>query len=800
MDSFRPLPGITTVPRPRRLSRIVWLFVGIVICLLTVAFYSVEIISAGRDFVGAEGHWSRAQKDAVFYLTRYALDAQPGDWAAYERAIAVPLGDRQARLELEKPEPDMQVVRTGFLQGRNASADVESMASLYRRFRNLGPVERAVGLWETGDRYIDELVAVASQLRSGSAIPTDERARLTQQISLVNENLARVEDRMVETLAEGQRAAQHALLAGMAMLATALLFMGAGVSRRFMVQNERLQQTLRENEAQLRHLIESAPLPLLIVRPQDQQILYANERALQQFSLNMDSLGQHTLAEFHVDPEIRGQLAESLSRQGFVRDYEVHMRGVGGKEFWLLLSGQPIRFRGEVCLLAALANIDERKRMQEDMRRKAMHDALTGLPNRAMFMESLDRAIRKAQRRRSRFSILFVDLDHFKQVNDTLGHNAGDKLLLAVSDRLVKSVRQSDLVARLAGDEFVVLLEETKGPEEVMIVAQKVIASFARPVLLEWREVSISGSIGVASFPEDGAEMQTLLKHADAAMYQAKERGRNNFQFYSDELNRISHQRAQLETRVRGALDNQEFFLQYQPEIELATGRLAAVEALLRWREAASGVVMPPDFLPAAEENGTIIAIGHWVLERALNDMKAWMDQGLDVILSVNLSARQLQHPELVAEVARALKDAGMAPRSLRVEVPETALMHANQSVDQAIRGLHGLGVAVAIDNFGTGYSSLGLVRGLPIQAVKIDRSLVSNCPNKKECAAIVQAVGGLGRSLGLTVIASGVETEEEKRLMESLGCVQAQGNFIGAPSDWTRIAQLARASPVTAE
>jgi EAL domain-containing protein (putative c-di-GMP-specific phosphodiesterase class I) len=231
--------------------------------------------------------------------------------------------------------------------------------------------------------------------------------------------------------------------------------------------------------------------------------------------------------------------------------------------------------------------------------------------------------------------------------------------------------------------------------------------------------------------------------------------------------------------------------------VELATGRLTAVEALLRWRDATSGIVMPPDFLPAAEENGTIIDIGHWVLERALGDLKSWADQGLDVTLSVNLSARQLQHPEVVGEVARALKDAGMQARSLRVEVPETALMHANESVDRAVRGLHALGVAVAIDNFGTGYSSLGLVRGLPIQAVKIDRSLVSNCPNKKECAAIVQAVGGLGRNLGLVVIAGGVETEEEKRLMESLGCVRAQGNLIGAASDWTRIAQLARASAV---
>jgi EAL domain-containing protein (putative c-di-GMP-specific phosphodiesterase class I) len=283
-------------------------------------------------------------------------------------------------------------------------------------------------------------------------------------------------------------------------------------------------------------------------------------------------------------------------------------------------------------------------------------------------------------------------------------------------------------------------------------------------------------------------------------MYQAKERGRNNFQFYSDELNRLSHHRAQLETRVREALDKQEFFLQYQPEIELATGRLAAVEALVRWRDTGSGVVMPTDFLPGAEENGSIIAIGRWVMERALGDMKAWHEQGLNVTLSVNLSARQIQHPDLAPEIARALQATGVAPRALRVEIPETALTANTDALDRAIRALHVLGVGVAIDNFGTGYSSLGLVRGLPVQAVKIDRSLVSNCPNKRECAAIVQAVGSLGRNLGLTVVATGVETLEERVLMGSLGCTRAQGNLIGMPSDWTSIAQLARAAPVPVE
>ncbi|MEP7069775.1 MAG: bifunctional diguanylate cyclase/phosphodiesterase, partial [Usitatibacter sp.] len=360
------------------------------------------------------------------------------------------------------------------------------------------------------------------------------------------------------------------------------------------------------------------------------------------------------------------------------------------------------------------------------------------------------------------------------------------------------AVRESDLVARLGGDEFVILIEEHRGPEEVMIVAQKVLTFLERPVLLDWREVKVSGSVGIASFPDDGEEVEALMKNADTAMYQAKERGRNNFQFYSTELNRITIERAQLEKRVRRGLENHEFFLQYQPEVELATGKMKAVEALLRWRDPDSGVVMPAQFLPLAEENGSIIEIGQWVMERALADLAAWREQGADVTLCVNISARQLQHHGIVDELEASLTAHGVPASRVRLEIPEPALMQDSGSADRTVRALQTLGVQVAIDDFGTGYSSLGLVRGFAVHAVKIDRSLVSGCINKRECAAIVGAVGAMAKSLGLTVIASGVETEEEKNLVACLGCDRAQGNFLGAPVEWAGIAALAGAAVPT--
>jgi diguanylate cyclase (GGDEF)-like protein/PAS domain S-box-containing protein len=792
---FRPFTDFDTIPRGRRLVVIVWLFVGIVVCLLIAAVYSVELLSAGRAFVGAEGQWSRAQKDAAFHLSRYALTNDEDHYQAFERAIAVPMGDRKARLELAKPDPDPAVVRAGFIEGRNHPADLDAMVTLYRRLRNFPPVTQAVFLWERADGHIDDLAAIGRELHSaGSAMDDAKRAELVERITRLNATLARLEDAIAATLGEAQRAAQSILLAGMLSLAAVLLVAGIMVSQRFVAQNEKLQETLRESEAQLRHLIESAPMPLLIVRAGDQQLMYANERALQQFSLNVDSLQGRSLADFHVDPDIRSALPAALSRHGSVRDYEVHLKDASGREFWLLLSAQPIRYGGTVGLLVALANIDDRKRMQEDMRRKAMHDQLTGLPNRAMFLESLEHAVRKARRRQGRFSVLFVDLDHFKDVNDTLGHTAGDQLLQSVAERLTSAVRQSDLVARMGGDEFVVLIEEHRGPEEVMIVAQKILSYLERPVLLDWREVAVSGSVGIASFPDDGEDLETLVKHADAAMYQAKERGRNNFQFYSPELNRITVERARLDKRVRYALENDELFLQYLPEVEIATGELKAVEALLRWRDPETGIVMPADFLPLAEENGSIIQIGAWVLQRALADLKAWQELGIDVQLSLNLSGRQLQHHDLVNDIAAALQSHEIQPSRLRLEVAEPALMNDSDSADRTVRALHALGVQTAIDNFGTGYSSLGLVRGFAVQAVKIDKSLVSSCPNKRECAAIVGAVGALAKNLGLTVIASGVETEEEKRVVAGLGCDRAQGILIGRPADWAQIAALAGA------
>jgi predicted signal transduction protein with EAL and GGDEF domain len=316
-------------------------------------------------------------------------------------------------------------------------------------------------------------------------------------------------------------------------------------------------------------------------------------------------------------------------------------------------------------------------------------------------------------------------------------------------------------------------------------------------MLLDWREVTVSGSVGIATFPDDGEDLETLVRNADAAMYQAKERGRNNFQFYSAEMNRITVERARLEKRLRRALENQEFFLKYQPEVEIATGALKVVEAQLGWRDAETGAIMPADFLPLAEENGSIIQIGDWVLRRALADLKAWQQLGVEVQLALTLSARQLQHQDLVLDVSRALQDHAIEGSRVRIGVSEPALLQGSDGAERALRSLRVLGVQTAINNFGTGYSSLGFVRRFAVHAVNIDKSLVSGCHTKRESAAIIGAVCVLARNLGLIVVASGVDTEEEKAVVAALGCDRAQGALVSRSLDWTQIAALAGAKTV---
>jgi diguanylate cyclase (GGDEF)-like protein/PAS domain S-box-containing protein len=427
--------------------------------------------------------------------------------------------------------------------------------------------------------------------------------------------------------------------------------------------------------------------------------------------------------------------------------------------------------------MAMLTDITERKRAEENARHQAEHDGLTGLPNRVLFLDRLQHALATWRREHECFALMFVDLDRFKQINDTLGHKAGDTVLQEVAQRLRHSVRGVDTVSRLGGDEFVVLLADIHGADQAAHVAGTVMQALARPIELERQEVVQSVSIGIAVCPSDGEESVTLLHHADVAMYHAKQEGRNAFRFFSPAMNDHVVERVQMENMLRRALENREFVLEYQPEIDIQSGRTLGVEALLRWRHPERGLLMPDEFLPVAEESGLMVPIGEWVLCEACHQARIWRDQGFPVVVAVNLSGAQFIHPNLVQAVDDALARSGLDPRFLDLEVTEGVIMQGDATADGTVEALRQRGVQLTIDDFGTGYSSLSCLRRFPLSKLKIDRSFIEGITSPQG-AELVPAIIAVARSLGLKVIAEGVETAEQLRFLREHGCDEYQGHY----------------------
>ncbi len=428
-------------------------------------------------------------------------------------------------------------------------------------------------------------------------------------------------------------------------------------------------------------------------------------------------------------------------------------------------------------------DITERIQIQERLRFLAYHDALTGLPNRALFMEMLHHGVARAQRTDSAMAVLFVDLDGFKQVNDALGHEAGDRLLGELAARLRDRIREEDTVARLGGDEFTILIEEVSGPDAVSEVARKLLAALQEPLELEGQGFSLTASIGISLFPADGGDPSTLVRHADTAMYRAKEAGRNRFQFYSEDMGeRVSH-RLFLVVELRKALEQEQLVLHYQPQVELSTGQVTRVEALLRWEHPQRGLVPPSEFIPVMEETGLIHEAGAWVLRTACAQTRLWSQAGHGPLrVSVNLSSVQLEDPALPEQLRRAMEDSGLEPGRLECEITETTVMRNPPLSNQILQRLRALGIAIAVDDFGTGYSSLAYLKRFPVHAIKIDRAFVRDLPDDPEDAAIVAAVLALGQSLGLRVVAEGVETRAQLEFLEAGGCSAVQGFLLGRP------------------
>jgi len=487
-----------------------------------------------------------------------------------------------------------------------------------------------------------------------------------------------------------------------------------------------------------------------------------------------------------------------------VNQHEMFARRPDGELVAIEVTARPLQYEGRRVIILTIRDITIRRQTEETIRNLAYHDLLTALPNRLLFYDRLRNAIERARYNRSMVTVMLVDLDRFKLINDSLGLQKGDEVLKAVAERFASVLCRSDTVARLGGDEFMMLMSGLESTEAAAKTAQKLLDSLRPGLTVNSHELSLTASIGIALFPHDGDDPETLIKNADTALSRAKEQGRGHYQFYTGDMNAHAFERLMLESRLRRALSHEELIVHYQPQLSVATGRIEGVEALLRWYHPDLGVVPPSEFIPLAEDTGLIVPIGLWALKTACATVRAWHDEGLgDIRLAVNLSGRQFQQEELEADIKAVLDETGFPPHRLELELTESVIMRAGGDTIGRLGELAALGISLAVDDFGTGYSSLAYLKRFPIRSLKIDRSFIRDIDRDANSAAIAQAIIALASTLDLKVIAEGVETEQQLSILESHGCDSMQGFLFSRPlpaEDAKTLIRQHRALPLSSD
>jgi diguanylate cyclase (GGDEF)-like protein/PAS domain S-box-containing protein len=565
---------------------------------------------------------------------------------------------------------------------------------------------------------------------------------------------------------------------------TSFEFLSGGRRSRLVIsvdvtERRRAEERLRESEERYRLLFERN-LAGVYRSTIDSRILDVNDAIARIFGYRdrEELLAQRAYSLYNAD-EDRNRIMAQLREQGSLSNIEVRMRRRDGTPVWVIES---MTLLDGGVIEGTIVDITDRKTAQEQMEYQAYHDALTGLPNRLLFRDRIDIALAHAKRHRTAAAVMFLDLDQFKLVNDSLGHTVGDALLQEVGTRLVLSIRADDTVARMGGDEFTVLLTDVKDSGASAVVAQKLLDAISQPMLIEGHELYVTTSIGIARSPEDGSDAETLLKRADGAMYRAKEAGRNNFQFATTASQETVSERLLIERSLHHAFEREEFVVHYQPMTNLITGNVVGAEALIRWNHPERGLMAPDDFIPIAEESGQILLIGEWVLRTAVKQMKSWHAEHGPLRVAVNLSARQFQQRDLMSMIERILTENEYPPELLDIEITEsTAMQNADVSL-AVMKRLRSMGVRISIDDFGTGYSSLSYLKRFPIDTVKIDQNFVRDLSDASNDGAIITAVISMARALNLRVVAEGVETEAQLAFLRRENCEVVQGFLHSKP------------------
>lgn len=555
--------------------------------------------------------------------------------------------------------------------------------------------------------------------------------------------------------------------------------------RRIARERRKAETDLYETNQALQALIQASPLAILALDPAGKVTLW-NPAAEAIFGWSpAEVVGRPNPIFPKERQEEFNVLFQRTVRGESITGVEMAWQKRDGRILDLSLSTAPMceasgRVRG---VMAVIADISEVKQAERSIQHLAYYDTLTGLPNRLLLKDRLGQNLVQANREGHLVGVIFLDLDRFKVINDTLGHAAGDQLLRAVAERVKGCVRKSDTVARLGGDEFLVILPAINHAEDATAITQKIINVLADPFELNDQEVFTSTSIGIALYPADGYDVDSLIRSADLAMYQAKEKGRNNYQFFSMEMNRKAQELLALETDLRRALEHDQLVLFFQPQVNIATGKITGMEALLRWHHPQWGLLAPGRFIPVAEEAGLIVAIGEWVLRTACAQNRAWQKAGYAPLrMAINMSIRQLKNYNLAQTVAAVLAETALPPRWLELELTEKMLMENAETLPATFHDLKALGVEIAVDDFGAGCSSLGYFNTFPIDRLKIAPSFIESIGREPKKAAIARAIISLAHTLGLRVIAEGVETEEQRAFLRKHRCEECQGFLVGAP------------------
>ncbi|HSH73117.1 MAG TPA: EAL domain-containing protein [Methylophilaceae bacterium] len=765
----------------------------IVIFLLISLTICMELLSSVRAYVGGESQWSKGQKVASYYLNVYARTHDEADYQKFLDAIAVPLGDHKARLALNQPTPNIEAAKQGFIEGQNHPEDIPGLIRLYLYFNHTSLMKESIQVWTEADILLAKLNSLAQELHMWVTADDDNKegmVSLLEQINTVSLQLTPLEDTFSRALGEVSRKAK--LLINIVMLVVTLLLLGLGLllSRRMVQRSVASATALQQNEMRLSAVVDTAMDA--VVQIDDRGIIKRwSGQAEFIFGWTSDEAMGRSLQLMITTPNLlQAHLKELHQPQTTSHEYipnkrlEVQALHRDGTEFSAELTISPVKWEDKLEYCAFIRDITKRKQTAEQLMYRAHYDEITGLPNRVLFQDRLDQETKKSQRTRLPLALMFLDIDHFKEVNDTLGHDKGDILLKEAAQRLLSCVRETDTVARFGGDEFIVILSQLEDLSSVERIANNLLAKLVEPFQLDNEVAYVSISIGITLYPDDAATHDELIKNADQAMYLAKKSGRNRFNYFTPSMQEAAQIYRKLANDMRPALTEQQYRVYYQPILHLATGSIHKAEALIRWQHPTRGLISPAEFIPIAEETGMINDIGDWVFFTAAQQAADWRSRfNPDFQISVNKSPAQFQdHGKNRVAWGDQLAQLGLSGESIVVEITEGMLMETSEATKRKLLEFRDAGIQVALDDFGTGYSSLSYLNKFDIDYIKIDQSFVRNLAIGSHDMVLCEAIIAMAHKLGMQVIAEGVETTVQRDLLIAAGCDYAQGYLFSRP------------------